>query len=264
MSIKLGDYEVRFVKTLSERRQVRQLRYKCFIEEEGATATKEQKELREEYDAYDVFAKYLCVFHKNKVVGVYRIIDRKAAEQMGGFYSETEFDISKIKKSGKNIAEMSRACVESEYRDKKIVLRLLWAGLDEYIKQNKIDILFGMASWAGTNPTDSAKAISYLYHNHLAPTNIRAQIDKSKLANDVDSKLTKMDMVPKETLDFKSARREMPPLIKGYLGLNAKFGNGVFIDKKFNSYEVLVVLQTNDIPNEYRRSLLSGLERDRI
>ena len=50
----------------------------------------------EEYDAYDRYAEYLAVFHNGKIVGTYRIIDRNAAEKMGGFYTENEFNISKI------------------------------------------------------------------------------------------------------------------------------------------------------------------------
>ena len=51
MAIKVRDYEVRLTRNKDERRQVRQLRYDVFVEEEGASATEEQRALREEYDA---------------------------------------------------------------------------------------------------------------------------------------------------------------------------------------------------------------------
>jgi len=253
MNIKIGDYEVRFANTHDERRQVRQLRYKVFCEEEGTIATDKQTKLHEEYDSYDLHAKYLIVLHKNKVVGTYRIIDQDAANKMGGFYTESEFDISKIKNSGQNIAEVSRACVDSEYREKKTPLRLLWIGLNKYIEDNKIDILFGMASWKGTNPSNSANAISYLYYNHLSPSKLRSTVDKNKLSKDINPNLTKMDLLPKDSINADIARKEMTPLIKGYLDLNATFGNGIFIDKTFNSYEILVVLRTCDINPTYKR-----------
>ena len=253
MAIKIGDYEVRLTNTEEERRQVRRLRYKVFCEEEGAIATKKQKDLHEEYDKFDTYAEYLAVFHKGKIIGTYRIIDKDAAEKMGGFYSESEFDISKIKNSGKNIVEVSRACVAVEYRDKKTPLRLLWMGLNEYIEHNKIDVLFGMASWKGTNPSLSSEAISYLYHNHLSPLELRATVDKSKLSKDIDTKLTKMDILPKNSIDINTARKKMPPLIKGYLDLNATFGDGIFVDKHFNSHEVFVVLRTQDINPVYKK-----------
>lgn len=255
MTIKLGDYEVRFTTTQDERRQVRQLRYRVFCEEEGAFATDEQKKSREEYDEYDRYANYLAVFHKGKIIGSYRIIDRESAKKIGGFYTETEFDISKIKNSNLNIVELSRACIAPEYREKKTPLRLLWIGLNKYIKDNKIDMLFGMVSWKGTDPLTSSNAISYLYHNHLSPEKLRATVKKT------DSKLTKMSILPKDSINPDTARKEMPPLLKGYLDLNATFGDGVFVDKKFNSYEVFVVLQTKDITQKYQNFFTVRAER---
>ena len=152
MAIKIRDYEVRLTRNKEERKQVRQLRYRVFVEEEGASATEEQRALGEEYDAYDRFAEYMAVFHNGQVVGTYRIIDRNAAEKMGGFYTESEFNISKIKKYNGNIAEMSRACVEKSYRENALVMRMLWAGLGEMIMRRKIEVLFGVASFVGTKP----------------------------------------------------------------------------------------------------------------
>ncbi|MBR6838624.1 MAG: GNAT family N-acetyltransferase [Alphaproteobacteria bacterium] len=253
MSIKVRDFEVRMTRTKEERRQVRALRYRVFVEEEGASATEEQKNLREEYDSYDRFAEYLGVFHEGRVVGTYRIINRDAAEKMGGFYTETEFDISKIKKSGANIVEMSRACVAPEYRENALVMRLLWAGLGEYIMRHKIGIVFGVASWTGTNPAESAQAISYLYYNHLSPLSLRATVESTKLAPGVNPKLTRMNILPEVFVDANIARRQMTPLIKGYLRINATFGRGVFIDKPFNSYDVFVMLRTKDMDALYRK-----------
>ena len=253
MTIKVRDFEVRLTRTKEERRQVRALRYAVFVEEEGASATEEQKNLREEYDSYDRFAEYLGVFHNGKIVGTYRIINREAAEKMGGFYTETEFDISKIKKSGANIAEMSRACVAPEYRENALVMRLLWVGLGEYIVRNKIGIVFGVASWTGTNPANSAQAISYLYYNHLSPLRLRATVESTKLVEGVNPKLTRMNILPEVFVDPVLARREMTPLVKGYLRINATFGRGVFIDKPFNSYDVIVMLETRKMDSAYKK-----------
>jgi len=253
MTIKVREYEVRLTRTKEERKQVRQLRYAVFVEEEGASATEEQKSLREEYDSYDRFAEYLAVFHNGKVVGTYRIINRDAAEKMGGFYTESEFDISKIKKSGANIAEMSRACVDPAYRDNALVMRLLWVGLGEYIVRNKIGIVFGVASWTGRNPAMSAQAISYLYYNHLSPLRLRATVDTTKLAEGVNPKLTRMNILPEVFVDRAEAMRQMTPLVKGYLRINATFGRGVFIDKPFNTYDVFVMLRTKDMDSVYKK-----------
>lgn len=256
MAIKVRDYEVRLTRNKEERRQVRQLRYDVFVEEEGASATEEQKQLREEYDSYDRFAEYMAVFHNGKVVGTYRIIDRNAAEKMGGFYTESEFNISKIKKSPANIAEMSRACVAKEYRDNALVMRMLWAGLGEYIVRRKILILFGVASWVGKKPVESAQAISYLYYNHLSPLSLRATVVPEKFAPGVNPKLSRMNILPREFVYEEDAKRQMTPLIKGYLRLGATFGKGVFLDAPFNTYDVFVMLQTKNIDATYQKHFL--------
>ncbi len=256
MTIKLRDFEVRLTRNKEERRQVRQLRYNVFVEEEGASATEEQRALREEYDSYDRFAEYMAVFHNGRIVGTYRIIDRKAAEKMDGFYTESEYNISKIKKYRGNIAEMSRACVEKSYRDNGLVMRLLWAGLGEMIVRRKIGIVFGVASFVGKNPARSAQAISYLYYNHLTPSRLRATVLPEKFADGVNPKLGRMNILPREFVDEADARAEMTPLIKGYLRLGATFGRGVFVDAPFNTYDVFVMLETRKMNAAYQKHFL--------
>lgn len=253
MTIKVRDYEVRLTRTSAERKQVRQLRYLVFVEEEGASATEEQKQLREEYDSYDRFADYMGVFHGDKLVGTYRIIDREAAEKMGGFYTETEFNISKIRKASGNIAEMSRACVNPEYRENGLVMRMLWLGLGEYIAKHKITVIFGVASWVGKSPVESAHAISYLYYNNLSPLNLRATVLSENFAQGVNPKLSRMNILPQVFVDEAIAKKQMTPLIKGYLRLGASFGKGVFVDVPFNSYDVFVTLQTKKIAAAYQK-----------
>ena len=253
MTIKVRDFEVRLTRTKEERKQVRQLRYDVFVEEEGAGATEEQKQLREEYDSYDRFASYMGVFHNGKLVGTYRIIDREAAEKMDGFYTETEFNLTKIKKASGNIAEMSRACVSAEYRDNGLVMRMLWMGLGEYIAKNQITILFGVASWVGTKPVEAAQTISYLYYNHLSPLNLRATVLSENFAEGINPKLSRMNILPKVFVDEDLAKKQMTPLIKGYMRLGATFGKGVFVDAPFNTYDVFVLMQTKNIAAAYQK-----------
>lgn len=256
MAIKVRDFEVRLTRNKEERKQVRQLRYQVFCLEEGAGATEEQRALGEEYDAYDRFAEYMAVFHQGRVVGTYRIIDRNAAEKMGGFYTETEFNLSKIKKYPGNIAEMSRACVDPAYRENALVMRLLWAGLGEMIVRRKIGIVFGVASFVGTKPARSAQAISYLYYNHLTPLRLRATVLPENFADGVNPKLSRMNILPREFVDEADAKAQMTPLIKGYLRMGATFGRGVFIDAPFNSYDVFVMLETRKMDAAYQKHFL--------
>ena len=253
MAIKVRDFEVRLTRNKEERRLVRNLRYDVFVTEEGASATAEQHELREEFDEFDKYAEYMAVFHNGKIVGAYRIIDKRAADKMGGFYTETEFNISKIKKASDNIAEMSRACVAAEYRENALVMRMLWAGLSEYVLRRRIAVLFGVASWVGQKPVESAQAISYLYYNHLSPLRLRARVIPENFADGADPRMSKMNILPRAYVDEEIAKKQMTPLIKGYLRMGATFGAGVFIDKPFNTYDVFVMMQTKNMDAAYQK-----------
>ncbi|MCL2331734.1 MAG: GNAT family N-acetyltransferase [Proteobacteria bacterium] len=254
MSIQVQDYEVRLAMTEDERRRVRRLRYDVFVEEEGFKPTNEQQKLREEYDRYDAAADYMAVFHDGRIIATYRIIDRNAAEKMDGFYSEDEYDISKIRKIRGNIIEISRACVAREYRDNPLAMSMLWLGMCDYVFNNKIVLLFGLCSWVGLNPAASAQAISYLYYNHLAPRSLRAAVVKEAMEEKgLDPRLSRMKILPRDFVDRQMARAEMTPLLKGYLNLGATFGNGVSTDIAQNSYVVMVILQTKNIKKVYQK-----------
>jgi hypothetical protein len=59
--------------------------------------------------------------------------------------------------------------------------------------------------------------------------------------------------LPRVFVDEALARKQMTPLIKGYLRMGATFGKGVFVDIPFNSYDVFVTLQTKKIAGAYQK-----------
>jgi putative hemolysin len=254
MAIKVRDFSVRLAKSADERRRVRQLRYEVFCMEEGADATDEQRQLGEEWDQFDRYAEYMVVLHGDRVAGTYRIIDRESAEKMGGFYTETEFNIEKLKRIDGNIAEMSRACVDKEYRENGLVMRMLWMGLGDYVMRRRIKVLFGVASLVGKEPVDFAQCISYLYYNHLAPIRLRTTVNTAGMVeNEVNPKKSRMKILPRVFVSEEAAQKQMSPLIKGYLRLGAQFGDGVYIDAPFNTCDVFVILQTKNISRAYQK-----------
>ena len=148
---------------------------------------------------------------------------------------------------------MSRACVKMEYRENGLVMRLLWAGLCEYVVKRKVVILFGVPSFVGTNPAQSAQALSYLYYNCLSPSHLLATVLKENLDSSIDPRMTQMNILPRAFVNEDEAKKQMTPLIKGYLRLGATFGRGVFIDKGFGTYDVFVLVQTKNIDKTYQK-----------
>ena len=71
--------------------------------------------------------------------------EAKGAARAGGFYSSTEFDLSKVLKPGKTYMEIGRTCVDPDFRT-GAAIGYLWGFLAEYMEVNRIDYLMGCCS----------------------------------------------------------------------------------------------------------------------
>ena len=109
----------------------------------------------------------------------------------------------------------------------------LWLGLSKYITEYKIDILFGVASFHGTNLLEAAQPLSYLYHNYT----VRDELCPRSLVHE------DMNILNSNQIDRKIAVKNIPPLIKSYLRLGGLIGDGAFIDKDFNTIDVCLVME---------------------
>lgn len=55
----------------------------------------------------------------------------------------------------------------------------------------------------------------------------------------------------KADIDTKAARRQLPPLIKGYLRAGACVGEGAIVDYQFGTTDVLIVMPVSAIGSRY-------------
>jgi putative hemolysin len=60
-----------------------------------------------------------------------------------------------------------------------------------------------------------------------------------------------MERLPRGSYDERRAMFQLPPLVKGYMRVGAKFGNGAFIDRAFNTIDVFVVMPVELISDRY-------------
>ena len=201
-----------------------------------------------DFDDFDSVCDHLLVLDPTRgrgaagVVGTYRLMRREMGERFGRFYSAAEYDIAPILAKGGNFMELGRSCVDAAYRNRS-TMNMLWAGIASYVRENNVDLMFGCASLPGIDPTDLAPHLSYLYHWHLAPQEIRPRA----LAN----LHVEMNLSAKETIDPRRALANLPPLIKGYLRLGGFIGDGAVIDHQFNTTDVCVVVKTDLVTDKY-------------
>ena len=167
---RVGNLEVRLARTWSEIKLAQRLRYQVFFEEMSATPTRLAQFRRRDEDAYDAICDHLAGRRSRsddaarggrperpKVVGTYRILRQEVAERGPGFYSASEYDIAPLLAPSRATTaswSLGRSCVLAPYRSKRSV-ELLWHGLWTYVRENRIDVMIGCASFEGTDPDDA-------------------------------------------------------------------------------------------------------------
>lgn len=269
-AVRAGTLEVRLAESAAEIDAAQALRYRVFFEEMSARPSDDAKASRRDRDRFDEYCDHLLVIdHKlgsgpEAVVGTYRLLRRSAAQQYGGFYTATEFDIAPLIAYPGEILELGRSCVDVAYRTRP-TMQLLWRGIASYVFQHDIKLMFGCASLPGTDPQALAVSLSYLHHYHLAPPSLRARA--------LPDRYVQMNLLPQgevdadaamAQLDARAAVAALPPLIKGYLRLGGLVGDGAVIDYQFNTTDVCIIVVTDRVTdkyfNHYQRQVGGGEE----
>jgi len=250
VNIRAGDFELRLAESQAEVEAAQALRFRVFYEEMAAHPTAEMAVVRRDFDDFDEHCDHLLVIdHRHGagaagVVGTYRLLRRSAAARAGRFYSADEFDISPLQAHAGEILELGRSCVGADYRS-RAVAQLLWRGVADYVLYHNITLMFGCASLPGVDPEQLAIPLSYLYHDHLAPPELRARA--------LPNRHVAMDKLPTDAFDHKAALDSLPPLIKGYLRLGAFVGDGAVVDEQFHTTDVCIVVKTDWVTGRYYR-----------
>lgn len=255
---RLGSLEVRLARGATEVEAAQEIRYRVFrMETAGMIAG---TGTRRDEDEFDAICDHLLVIDTalpaaaSRVVGTYRLLPDDRAHAAGGFYSEREFAIAELvaRHPDRRFLELGRSCVVPEYRTRRTV-ELLWQGVWAYCRQRQVDVMCGCASFAGVLPAAHAAALSYLVHFHAAEGDWQVRA--------LPQRYVSMDLMPAEAVDERVALGALPPLVKGYLRLGARFGEGCVIDREFGSTDVFVVLPVETISQRYIRYYGSEAER---
>jgi putative hemolysin len=233
-------YIARLAQSLDEIEAAQRLRYDVFVQELGGDGPLVDHTAGLEKDRFDPFFDHLILIDTQTqnvasqgVVGVYRLLRSDQALLAGQFYSEDEYDLGPLYASGRRLLELGRSCLHPDHRGGTAMVHL-WGALADYVQLHQIEVLFGVASFHGTDPQALAQPLSLLRMRHLAPPDLRvtARVYQS------------MDLVPDDKIDRRHAMLETPALIKAYLRLGGYVGAGAFVHTQFNTTDVCLVMDT--------------------
>lgn len=239
-----GAILVTWAKHQDEVREAQRLRHQVFAGEMGARLSTPVPGY--DIDLFDDFCEHLLVRDggSGQVIGTYRLLTPAQARRVGGFYSETEFDLTRLRGLRARLVEIGRSCVHPDHRHGGVILAL-WGALVQFMVRNELDRMVGCASipmlHEGVVCGDVAASVwQQLRQTHLAP--IEYQV-RPRLP------------LPVEELDG-SLQVQPPALIQGYLRLGSKVLGAPAWDPDFNTADLPMMLRIADLPARYRRHFL--------
>ena len=247
--------KIRLAQNAAEVATAQRLRYRIFYEEMGASPSSHNKAIQLDCDEFDAICDHLLVIAPNasdettefslddgELVGTYRLLQQSIAERHQGFYSQSEFDITPLleRKSELRFLELGRSCVSHEFRGTAVV-ELLWQGIWNYVRQHRLDVMIGCASFDGTDPGKHNEALSFLKQNVVTPSEWQVKAHQHN----------RVLIAARDCIDNKRIISNLPPLIKGYLRLGSYISEDAVIDHNFNTTDILVVLPISAINPRY-------------
>lgn len=224
----------------SDVRAAQALRYRVFVEEMGAHVKGREPGL--DQDLFDPYCDHLLVQDDatGEVIGTYRILRPDQARRLGSYYSDTEFDLTRLQSMRNQLVEIGRSCVHPDYRS-GAVITLLWAGLARYMQERNYQYLMGCASMTMADGGHLAASLyRELAQNHLSPAEWRVSPRCALPLNALNQNL----------------KTEIPPLIKGYLRAGALICGDPAWDPDFNTADFLILLPMQHLNQRYARHFM--------
>ena len=120
----VGKIAVSWARHQDEVRQAQRLRYQVFALEMGATLPKTVP--GNDIDVFDDYCEHLLVRDEESgdVIGTYRLLTPTQAKRAGSTYSDTEFDLTRLRSLRESMVELGRSCVHADHRHGGVILAL--------------------------------------------------------------------------------------------------------------------------------------------
>jgi putative hemolysin len=229
-----------------EVRAAQKLRFDVFAGEMGARLNSPVP--GHDIDLFDNYCEHLIVRDQasQEVIGTYRVLTPVQAKRVGSTYSDTEFDLTRLRALRPRMVELGRSCVHPKHRHGGVIMAL-WSALAEFMVRNQLDTMIGCASVP-------------MLHNGIVSGDVAAsiwrQVQATHLAP-IEQHVRPRLPLPIEKLNS-HLEVEPPALIKGYLRLGAKVLGPPAWDPDFNSADLPMLMRIADLPARYRKHFLGA------
>ena len=241
-----GGVRVSWARHLDEIRAAQRLRYQVFVTEMGARLPTTVP--GHDVDLFDDYCEHLLVRDEatQRVIGTYRVLTPVQARRVGSTYSDTEFDLTRLRGLRHRMVELGRSCVHPDHRHGGVIMAL-WTALGEFMVRNNLDTMIGCAS---------IPMVQGGVFNGDVTASIWRQVREKYMAP-IEFQVRPRVPLPLATLNGQ-LDVEPPALIKGYLRLGSKVLGPPAWDPDFNSADLPMMMRLADLHARYRKHFLGA------
>lgn len=199
-------------------------------------------------DGFDPLCQHYLIeeVQSGRLVCVFRLLPLANGRQIESCYAAQYYELTALQAFDGRMVEVGRFCTHPEVQDPDI-LRVAWAEITRYVDVNDIALLFGCASFQGTDPERYLDSFALLRDRHLAPRHWAPKIK----ASDVYAFAQK---APQRS-DLKLAQKHMPPMLRSYLMMGGWVSDHAVVDREMQTLHVFTGVEVNAIPPARKRLL---------
>ncbi|MCC5955482.1 MAG: GNAT family N-acetyltransferase [Natronohydrobacter sp.] len=198
-------------------------------------------------DRFDPLCRHLLIRKAadQEVLAAARLRVLQDASSIRDCYTAQFYDLGELGDSRRRCLEIGRICIDAAHVHDPDLLRALLAGLTRMALESGSELLIGCASFRGADPARHAGALRYLAANHIGPVHLRP----GRAVTHV------LDLPTAGEGAEMTGLRQVPALLRLYLGLGGWVSDHAVIDHELDTLHVFTAVEAAAIPPARLRAL---------
>jgi putative hemolysin len=247
LTILRGRYVARTTADPADVARAQALRWRAFRGRAG-TGGEEGRDA----DAFDAVCTHVLVEEVpgGRLVACFRLMPVGGGERLGESYASQFYGLSGLAGYPGRMVEMGRFCMDPACHDPD-VLRVAWGAMTRFVDENGVDLIFGCASFTGTDPEAYLDAFAMLRERHIAPRRWLPRVKAPRVFRFAQA-LRRFRPDPRRAL------AAMPPLLRSYLLMGGWVSDHAVVDPDLGTLHVFTGLEIRNVPPS-RAALLRGV-----
>ncbi|MCW3779990.1 GNAT family N-acetyltransferase [Defluviimonas salinarum] len=249
LTLHRGRYRARLAETPEDVARAQELRWRAFRAAQAGS-----EEGGRDRDRFDFTCLHVLVEEAATGVPVatWRLLPCADSGQIERSYTAQFYDLAPLSRFAGPMVEMGRFCLAPDRRDPDI-LRIAWGAMTAFVDRHGVTMLFGCASFPGTDANAYLDALAYLGARHLAPRRWRPGTRAAEVISIAPEAAT-----PEP--DTRRALLSMPPLLRSYLAMGGRVSDHAVADRDLGTLHVFIGLEVARVPAARVRALRLNAE----